>query len=63
MGYGLFLFAQLMRDTTTVYKDMEYDVMWDDVRKRYSDFKNSKYDDDNKGLYECIVNYINKKVN
>lgn len=62
MNYSLYLFSKLF--DVVINLECEYDVMFEFVNDLFNDFQFSKYNDTNKGEYECIVKFLteNKQV-
>ena len=58
--YDFFLFTQLDYAQGDKLNELEYDWAFDEIILMYEDFLESKYNVDTKGLYECIVDYLNQ---
>ncbi len=59
--YDFFLFTQLCMLNNPLLAELEYDLMFGRIITDYEKFLLSDSNDDNKGLYECIIHYfINK---
>jgi hypothetical protein len=58
--YDFFLFTQLVYAYGKIDIELEYDYAFEDIVAMYRDFLASKYNVSTKGLYECIVNFLNQ---
>ena len=56
MSYSFFLFSKLFDCFYTT--DCAYDELYGVVYSMYEDYVTSEYNDEFKGEYECIVNYL-----
>ena len=56
MSYSFFLFSKLFDCFYTT--DCAYDELYEVVYSMYEDYVKSEYNDEFKGEYECIVNYL-----
>jgi hypothetical protein len=61
MNYSQYLFSCLVKLFDEEFEQMPYDVQFDATIDEYEIFENSKFNDGNKGEYECIVDYLNDK--
>lgn len=61
-GYGIFLMIELARCLNLIDKELEYDLTWEQGRGLYDEFEGSAFDDENKGEYECITNFLKSKI-
>ena len=59
MNQHEYQFSQLLCHYDDEFKVKPYDEQWELVPQMYLDFTNSKFNDDSKGEYDCIVNYLN----
>jgi hypothetical protein len=59
MTYNEYLFSQLLAIYDEDFKVMPYDEQWELVPQMYLDFINSNFNNESKGEYDCIVNYLN----
>lgn len=57
MNYSEFLFTQLLRANSKRFDEMEYDLLYK-YGHYYSSFEGSTYDDEDKGEYECIEEFL-----
>lgn len=57
MNYSEFLFTQLLRANSTRFNEMEYDLLYR-YGQYYSCFEGSEFDDEERGEYECIENFL-----
>ncbi len=60
-NYPLYLFTMLWHSRYGKYSEAEYDLVYPMIMGAWEDFKGSEYDDDNIGLYECILNFFDEK--
>ncbi len=61
MDYNQYLFSCLMKLFDSEFEQMEYDIQFDVAIEEYVIFENSKFNDGNKGEYDCIVEYLKHK--
>lgn len=61
MTYEHYLFSRLVLDAGLIDKELEYDLAYADTDELYASFTDSIFDDGNKDLYECILNFIEWK--
>ena len=61
MNYNEFLFSCLLKDYDNEFKQMEYDLQFEEAPLRYADFEKSSFNVDTKGEYECILDYLTNK--
>lgn len=61
MDYNQYLFSCLMKLFDKEFDEMPYDRQFDKAIVEYELFENSKFNDGNKGEYECIVEYLTDK--
>ena len=59
MKYEQYLFACLLKETSISFANMPYDDQYEFALEHYKYFEQSKYNDPNNGLYECMIKYIN----
>lgn len=62
MYYGEFLLISILRERNNVVKEMPYDQQWEFGKTVYVDFFDSEYNRSDKGLYECIEDYLKGKI-
>ncbi len=60
-NYPLYLFSMLWHSRYEKYSKTEYDLVYPMIMSAWENFKGSEYDDDNIGLYECILNFFDEK--
>jgi hypothetical protein len=58
MNYDIFLFSCLLRHYNTEYENLAYDTQYDLAHILWESFAESPYNDSNRGLYECLVDYF-----
>jgi hypothetical protein len=58
MEYRVYLFACLLREFSNEFNSQPYDEQYDLAAPQFKAFEASEYNDANKGLYECIENYL-----
>jgi hypothetical protein len=56
--YTVFIIAELGRELGVFPKDIELDTLWDESSKLHLKFEYSPYDNPNKGLYECVTEFL-----
>jgi hypothetical protein len=61
MDYSQYLFSCLLKLFDSEFEQMEYDIQYDVAISEYEEFENSSYNDENRGEYECIVEYLTDK--
>ena len=61
-GYSIFLMLELARLKKIVDDELEYDLMWAEGLKLYGEFVTSKFNVDNNPLYECMIEFLNSKI-
>lgn len=61
MNYNEFLFSCLLKIYDKEFEQMEYDLQFERIAQRYLGFTQSKFDDDTKPQYECIIEYLEDK--
>ena len=62
MSYSFYLFSKLFDafyGNNRFIKDCPYDYLYEEVLGMYENYVKSEYNDEFKGEYECIVNYLN----
>lgn len=66
MNYSEFLFSQLfynyIENNDTEYQELEYDIVYPIIVEHYKNYIGSSYNDDNKGEYACMLEYIYNKI-
>lgn len=58
MDYTGFLFSHLLREFNISYFELPYNEMYDKHIPLLAEFEKSKFNVDDKGLYECIVDFM-----
>lgn len=58
MNYNQYLFSCLLKLYNTDYEQLPYDEQYDVGKEAYKRFTRTTYNDLEKPLYECIVNYL-----
>jgi len=61
IDYNEYLLDQLLALRTKEILELEYDLRFEGIRSRYEEFRLSKFNDQNKGVYECMAEYLNDK--
>jgi hypothetical protein len=61
MDYNFYLFSRLVLDAGLIDKELEYDWAFEDTSVLYDSFTDSIFDDGNKDLYGCILEFIEWK--
>lgn len=61
MNYNEYLFSCLLKIYDKEFEQMEYDLQYERIAQRYIGFTQSKFDVDTKGVYECIIEYLEDK--
>ena len=56
--YGIFLTIELARSKSIIKNELEYDLMWEQGKTLYNAFLESKFNDDTKGEYECVSDFL-----
>ena len=56
MNYSFFLFTQLYNEIVGI--QYEYDLLFEDLIKLYSEYDSSSFNDGDKPEYECIVAFL-----
>lgn len=59
--YNFYLFSRLILDAGLVDDQLEYDLSFDEIVDLYDSFTNSVFDDGDKDLYGCILEFIEWK--
>lgn len=60
-NYNFYLFSRLILDSGLVDAQLEYDLSYDEIVELYDSFTDSIFDDGNKDLYGCILEFIEWK--
>jgi hypothetical protein len=60
-GYETFLMHQLATTMGFIDREVECDLAWETATAMYREFFMSDFNNSNKGLYECIVEFLNHK--
>lgn len=58
MNYDTYLFSCLLKLYNSEFEQMPYDQQYDMLPVLFELFENSKYNDVNRGLYECLIDYF-----
>lgn len=58
MNYELYLFSQLLKIYDKTFEYNPYDEQFDLLPEYYHHFELSEFNTDEKGLYECIIDYL-----
>jgi hypothetical protein len=61
MTYENYLFSQLLALYNVNFSGEPYDIQYKNALTMYAEFKQSPFNLDNIGLYECIINYLQNK--
>ena len=56
-SYNLFLTLELGRNFGVITTDQEYDNLWADALILFEEFEASPYNNEDKGMYDCISNF------
>jgi hypothetical protein len=59
--YPRYLFAMMWHAKNPDKDDLEYDLAYKEISEEYDEFINSRFDDPNEPLAECIVRFLNSK--
>jgi hypothetical protein len=62
MNYDFYLFSRLAVDMELIDSELEYDLAFEDALELFNEFEESSFNDGNKNLYDCIVDYIKFKT-
>lgn len=63
MNYNEYLFSCLLKIYDKKFKELEYDLQYEDIGKLYLQFAESKFNINTKSEYECIIDYLKNKIN
>lgn len=61
MTYNQFLLSQLLRAVYRQFDNLEYDRMYDLIPQIYEDYEDSKWYEQDKSHYDCILDYIHNE--
>lgn len=61
IGYPEYLLSCLIKLHDNEFNELPYDQQYDKLIQIYESFVDSKYDDHNRELYECMEEYIRDK--
>lgn len=61
LSYSHYLLSCLMHEIDQTFAEMEYDVRFNFLPWQYAQFEASKFDDEDKPEYECIVEYLHAR--
>lgn len=56
--YSFYLFSCLIKLYDKELNNLEYDVQFERIRYLFADFQLTNFNNKNKGLYECIIEYL-----
>ncbi len=62
MTYNEFLMSQVLRDNSKKHRDMPYDNLFETAIDELELFEYSDYNLPDKGLYECLVEYVDEEL-
>jgi hypothetical protein len=62
MNYDVYLFSCLLKEFSYKFEQRPYDEQYDIATNEFKKFESSKFNDINKGAYECIVDYISTNI-
>lgn len=60
MSYSEFMLCNLLREINTSFNELEYDLMFGEAKRIYTEFTSSKFNDVKYGEYDCVHKYIIK---
>lgn len=63
IAYNIFLMIELAKVVKVINSELPYDETFDLGVALYSEFENSKYNDENIPEYECILSFLKDKFN
>ena len=58
-GYEVFLMIMLAQSKGLLSTESEYDLLWETGCGMVNDFEKSEFNNVDKGLYDCIIDYLN----
>lgn len=58
ISYEVYLFSCLVKLYDKNFDSQPYDIQFDVLPVYYHHFELSQFNDENKGLYECILDYL-----
>ncbi len=61
IGYPVYLFSKLWHINNPEHNKLEYDLTYKKIVCDWNEFKESKHDDPNESLYECILSFFRSK--
>lgn len=61
MIYSEYLFSCLLKLYDKEFDESPYDIQFEQIMMRYYEFFTSKYNDENKSEYDCIINFLTEK--
>lgn len=56
--YNFYLFSCLIKLYDKEMNNLEYDLQFEKIIYLFADFQMTDFNDKNKSLYECIINYL-----
>ena len=61
MIYDTYLFSCLLKEYDDAFANEPYDLQYDMVTGMFKEFERTKFNDKNKSLYDCIIEYLEDK--
>jgi len=61
-SYPIFVMSQLTIANGIIDNDLPYDEIWPLANQHYHAFRNSKYNDENRSEYDCMMEYIKEQL-
>lgn len=58
VNYDVYLFSCLLKNYNDEFRNMPYDEQFQIIPDLYKRFSQSGYDNPNKSLYECMIDYL-----
>jgi hypothetical protein len=58
INYNQYLFAELLKSYSEYFRTMEYDMFFERIPSMYDQFFNSGYNNEMKGEYVCIEEFL-----
>jgi hypothetical protein len=62
-GYNIYLMIELAKCKEMMPNNLEYDLAWSRGIELHNEFSQSKYNDEFKPEYECILEFLSNKSN
>ena len=63
MNYNEYLFSCLLKIYDKQFAELEYDLQFEEVPLRYSEFTKSQFNIASTGEYECMIEYLKHRYN